>query len=462
MHTEIEKLEHLLAETKNGNAAATTEFFNELWLCGPSLPAAAYRSVVENMYKYIKPKQAIDQMDFAFATLALAFVEFNDGKYESALNQCFQSQKLFSELKDEDGKQVCSVLIGSTYRSMGDMELSMKYLLEAYRRLSESGAQKIYMVFCSYNLAEINSENNQLEDALNYYKVAEKLCEKIGDKGMTARVLTGMGTLCKLQKKYSLALDYLNQASKICDDAGNMIVKARVLTDLGNYYLETGDFENAINSHQQALALRKEFNLPNAQITNLIQLGDIFRKQGKMDDAITTLNNALMIAEQLKVKSKIFQIHSLLSDIYQVKSDSPKCLFHLKAFHQIKDEVQHEDNEKKIKNLHLIFEAEQTQKDNQIIKSQNAEIERKNVQLQRALDELTHTKASRKAKTITLIIAVFLFLLEEIVLKTTEGIYKHDSLILSLTLKCIIILSLKPIETFVESFWLKKFMKEMI
>jgi hypothetical protein len=181
-----------------------------------------------------------------------------------------------------------------------------------------------------------------------------------------------------------------------------------------------------------------------------------------MDDALTTLNNALMIAEQLKVKSKIFQIHSLLSDIYQAKSDSPKCLFHLKAFHQIKDEVQHEDNEKKIKNLHLIFEAEQTQKDNQIIKAQNAEIERKNVQLHRALNELTQTKASRKAKTITLIIAIFLFLLEEIVLHVTEDIYHRDSLVLSLSLKCIILLSLKPIEKYFENFWLKRFMREMI
>ncbi len=462
MHPEIEKLENLFNEVKNGNLYSSGEFFSNLWLCGPSLSAASYREVAEKMYEYLKSNQTLDPSNFAFATLALSFVEFNDGKYELALKLCFEAQKLFSDLKDEDGKQICSVLIGSTYRSLGDMELAMKYLLEAYRRLTESGAHKIYLIFCTYNLAEINSENNQLDDALNYYTVAEKLCEKIGDKGMIARVLTGMGTLCKLQKKYSIALEYLNQALKICNDANNMIVKARALTDLGNYYLETGDFENAISFHQQALAIRKEFNLPNAQITNLNQLGDIFRRQGKMDDAISTLNNALFIAEQLKVKSKIFQIHSLLSDIYQAKSDSPKCLFHLKAFHQIKDEVMHEDNEKKIKNLHLIFEAEQTQKDNQVIKSQNAEIERKNVQLKRTIDELTHTKASRKAKTITLIIAIFLFLLEEIVLHATEDIYKRDNLVLSLILKCIIILSLKPIENFVEGFWLKKFMKEII
>lgn len=462
MHPLVEKLEQLFNNFKNGNNASIAEFFNELWLCGPSVPATSYRGVTERMFEYIKPKQAIEQINFAYATLGLSYVEFNDGKYERCFQYSFDALKLFADLKDEDGKQMCAVLIGSAYRSLGDIESALKYLLEAYRRFINTGSQKIYLLFCSYNLAEINAENNQYDDALNYYKVAENLCEKIGDKGMTARVLTGMGTLCKLQKKYSLALDYLNQANKMCDDAGNKIVKARVLTDIGNYYFESGDFENAISYQQQALAIRKEFNLPNAQITNLIQLGDIFRKQGKFDEAVNTLNSALMIAEQLKVKSKIFQIHSLLSDIFQSKSDSPKCLFHLRAFHQIKDEVQHEDNEKKIKNLHLIFEAEQTQKDNQTIKAQNAEIERKNVQLQRALDELTHTKASRKAKTITLIIAIFLFLLEEIVLHATEEIYNRDSLVLSLTLKCIIILSLKPIESFVESFWLKKFMKEMI
>ena len=462
MHPSVEKLERLLNEAMSGNANSKNEFFNELWISGPSVTADQFRNVTERFYEWMQPRQTFDAAGFSSATLAMAYVEFNDGKYELALQLAFKAQKLFEELKNEDGVQACAVMVGSVYRTLGDVELAVKYLLEAYHKLSQTGNYKVFVVFDAYTLAEIHSENRQFDEALKFYSIAEKFCAEIGNKSMSARVLTGMGTLCKLQKKYSLALDYLNQSLKMCEEENNGIVKARVFTELGNYYSETGNFETAIGFHQQALTLREELKLPNAQITNLIQLGDIFRAQGKLDDAISILSKALLIAEEIKVKPKIFQIHKLLSDIFQAKGDTGKCLFHHKAFHQIRDEVQHEDNEKKLKNLHLIFEAEQTNKENEIIKSQNEEIAHKNAQLQRIVDELKHTKASRQAKTITLAIAVLLFLLEEIVLRITEGAYEHENIFLSISIKCVIILSLKPIENFVESYWMKKIVRETI
>ena len=462
MHAQSVKLLNLLSEAKKNKPGAIEEFYQELWPTAPSVETAEWRDSVQMMYDFIEPKKSVQQKHFCLASLSLAFLAFNDGNFEQALQQSFIAQKLFEEINDDDGKNACSTLTGSIYRTLGEVELAVKYVLEAFRKLSESGAYLIFRVFGSYMLAEIYLETNQLAEALSYYKISEKLCEEVGNKGMTARVLTGLGVLYLRQKKYSLALDYLNHSLELCDEKGNMIVKARTLTEIGNYYTDTDDYETAVGFQQQALAIREELNIPNAQITNLIQLGDIYRRQGKLEDAIAILGKALRIAEDLKVKPKIFHIHSMLADIYQAKSDSPKCLFHFKAFHRIREEVQHEDNEKKIKNLHLIFAAEQTQKENSIIKSQKAEIERKNAQLQRTVDELTRTRVSRKAKAITLVVAVFLFLLEEVVLHFTEGIYTQNNFILSLSIKGVILISLKPIENFIEGFLLRKIMREHI
>ncbi len=462
MHAQSVKLLNLLAETQKNKPGAIEDYYKELWAIAPSVETAEWRDTVQIMYDLVEPKKSVEQKQFSLASLSLAYLAFNDGKFEYALQQSFIAQKLFDEIKDADGRHACSILIGSIYRTLGDVELAVKYVLEAYRKLTESGAYIIFRVFGSYMLAELYLESNQLDDALTYYKISEKLCDEVGNKGMTARVLTGIGVLYTHQKKYSLALDNLNHAISLCDEKGNMIVKARALTELGNYYAETDDYETAVSYQQQALAIRVELEIRNAQITNLIQLGDIFRRQGKLDEAVNILNQALRIAEDLKVKPKIFQIHSLLSEIYQSKGDSPKCLFHFKSFHRIREEVQHEDNERKIKNLHLIFAAEQTQKENEVIKSQKAEIERKNAQLQRTVDELTRTRVSRKAKAITLVVAVFLFLLEEVVLHFTEGIYTQNNFILSLSIKGVILISLKPIESFIESFMLRKIMREKI
>ncbi len=462
MDTPVEKLLRLLTDAKAHPAKSSDQFFSNVWLAGATIPASELRNIIEDYYNFIEPKQSVDRKNFSRATLALAFLEFNDGKYELALSHSFNAQKLFQEINDLDGMHACSTTIAFNYRSLGEIELAVKYLLDGLKQFSVKGDFEIFRAFGLYNLAEIYSETNQLDEALINYNLAIQVSEEFGHEGMTARVLAGMGTLFLHQKKYSLALDYLNQSLETCETTHSVIVKARVLTDLGNYYKETGDYQTAVSYHQQALELRESLKLPNAMVTNLIHLGELQRIQGKLDDAIVLLTRALTMAEQLKVKQKIFQLHEILSDIYQAKSDSAKCLFHYRAFHRIRDEVLHEDNERKIKNLHLVFAAEQTQKENAIIKSQKAEIERKNVQLQHTVDELTRTRVSRKAKAITLVVAVLLFLIQEVVLHLTHEIYTQNNLILSLSIKGAILISLKPIENLIESTMLKKIMKEKI
>jgi hypothetical protein len=54
----------------------------------------------------------------------------------------------------------------------------------------------------------------------------------------------------------------------------------------------------------------------------------------------------------------MYQIHLLLSEIYLCKNDPGRCL-HYKQYHNLQERVGNEDNEKKIKNVKLVFEAEQ-------------------------------------------------------------------------------------------------------
>ena len=154
------------------------------------------------------------------------------------------------------------------------------------------------------------------------------------------------------------------------------------------------------------------------------------------------------------------QIHSLLSEIYESKNEFEKGLYHYKLFNKIRDEVELEDQAKKIKNLHLLFEAEQTKKENIIIKKQKIEIENKNIELQETIDELTRTKVGKKAKAFTLIIAIVLFVLEEFILHFVIHFIGDEDFYLSFVVKMVIIFSLKPIDNGIEHYLLKKIIKK--
>lgn len=188
----------------------------------------------------------------------------------------------------------------------------------------------------------------------------------------------------------------------------------------------------------------------------MIKLAEISVKSGRHDEAMELLHKALRIAEELRLKQKMFQINLMLSEIYQVIEDWMNCFFQFKAYHCIRDEVQHDDNEKKIKNLHLAFEAEQTLKENAIIKAQKEVIEHKNIQLQETLDELTITRVSRKAKVLTFILGITLIVAQDPIFVLVLNRIGENNYLFSIIAKATIILSLKPIDIAIEKHLLKK------
>ncbi len=459
MHPKIELLENLFSEAKN-DSAYIEKFFDELWLEGATLPTAERRNVTERAVEFVKNNVPLNPKNIALSQLAFGFISFHEGNYEKSLLELAVAQKLFSEIRDEDGMKAVAVMEGVNYRTLGELELALKSLLDAYQQLSKTGEYKTFMLFCTYNLAEIYSETGQYDEALRFHQLNIQLCRKADNQHLLARTLNGIGVVYQHQRNYANALDFLRQSLELTEQINNMPVKARALTDLGNYYFEMGDFVKAADYQNQALGIRQEMKIPNGAVTNLIHLAEISLKQNNPDSSILLLNDALKIAEDIKVKAKVYQIHELMSDIYQSKGDLLTSNFHFRAYHRIREEVQHEDNEKKIKHLQLIFEAEQTKKENIIIKRQKEEIEKKNIALQETIDELTIAKIGRKARAITLIIAIVLFIIEDNILYFALHLVATNNYFISLVVKMVIIFSLSPINKAVETYLLKKVIKK--
>jgi hypothetical protein len=108
----------------------------------------------------------------------------------------------------------------------------------------------------------------------------------------------------------------------------------------------------------------------------------------------------------------------------------------------------------------MIFEAEQTKKENAIIKKQKEEIEKKNFELQETIDELTLARVSKKARTLTFIIAIVLFVIDDFILGFVLEMLNSNNYFLSMTVKMGIIFSLSPINSAIEKYMLKKVIKK--
>ena len=172
------------------------------------------------------------------------------------------------------------------------------------------------------------------------------------------------------------------------------------------------------------------------------------------------LEKGLKLAEEINVKLKMYQIHFQFSEIYEEQKDLAKSLYHFKKFYELREQVEQEDNDKKIRNAQIVFESEQTKKENVIIKKQKEEIERKNIELQETIDKLTKARIGKKARAITLFIAIGLFMMEDLILHFALTIVNSDNYFIYIAVKMIIIFSLSPINKAIEGFLLRKMVRE--
>ena len=455
-----ENTHQLFAGLKTCATDDINKWFAPILVLFPLLPGKEKNELAQDLYKWVTENAAERSYKLPHAVYLCSLADFFNERYEQSLALLNESQKLFEEHNDRDGAALCMAISGSIYRTLGNVDLALKALWESYGQLERSGIFLFNVIACSFQIASIYVERKNYDEAAVLFKKTLASAEQLDNKPFTVNALQGLGKLYLIHKEYPEAKEALENALAIAKELQSPGFISNLLTELANYYFVTGDHAKSIELHKQALTIREANNLIGGSITNLLGEAELYMQQDEPDEAIGMLNKALELAERIKVKPKIYQIHQQLSAIYDRAGKPEKSLHHYKLFHAIREEVEVEDETKKIKNLQLVFEAEQTRKENIIIKQQKAEIEQKNIELQETIDELTRAKVSKKAKALTLIIALVLFITEDVFLDFVLHRLPEDNIVLTLGAKILIVFSLKPIERGIEHYLLSKVIKK--
>ncbi|MFM9945541.1 MAG: tetratricopeptide repeat protein [Bacteroidia bacterium] len=457
----IEKIISLFEEIKKGNHSLRDEFFETVWVNSTRL---AHNQDVNPFLKEMKDwanTYSLEHPDFfEHMNLSLGFIEFLADNFDVAMKHLNKAHDLFSDRKDEDGMAACSICIGFLRRSTGEIDLALKYGLQGLEQLEKTGKYKMFQLLGCYFIGGLYADTGHLEEALRLFQEGLKIDHPAGIESLGARLTNGIAGVYMKQKNFTLALENYQKALDSYGTNTELTFRARGLTDLGDYYAKMGNYEQAMHYNQEALAIRQEMKIQNGSITNFMNLGDIYNKQGKFNEAIEVLIQALKLAEEIGVKVKMYQIHELLSDIFLATGNATESLAHHRAFHEIKEDVNHEDMDRKVKNQVQLFQAQQTQKENAIIKAQKIEIETKNIELQETIDELTLARINKKARAFTLSIAIVLFIFQDRILEMILHAFASHSYWLSLFIKVGIIFSLEPVNKAIEHYLLRKVIKK--
>src|SRR6201999_484727 len=156
---------------------------------------------------------------------------------------------ILKQQNNADPKALCLLLIGATYRTLGDHSLALQSLWESYEHLSKQQKYTHALLSAAFTIAGIYSDRGNYDEALPLFEQLLSNAERFDNKLFIINACLGIGKIFIARKEYSTAKDFLTRASAVAEQLHASALIANTLTELAAYYTQTGDTDKAIELH---------------------------------------------------------------------------------------------------------------------------------------------------------------------------------------------------------------------
>lgn len=459
--TDLEDVErHLDALKRSPPSGAFHEHYSAALSRFRFIAPAERRACADAFAKWSHERAPGAPLTHAYAVFLQGMDRFISEEFQSSLELLTEARAVFAEADDREGLGLCAMLIGAVYRTFGNFDLALEMLREAFELLKDSGRYPSLLAATANRMGNIDLDMGNLDEALAMFNVTCDESARADDFTFAIYGLHGLGRVYMRQVRAAKAEEMFERALQLAEAHEHPLLISNSLTEFANFHFQSGNLDEAEHLTVRALAIREEHHLLSGAVTNCLRLAEIRRLRSQSADALPLLTHALAIAEELNVKPKMAQVHLQLADFYEHTHDLEKSLFHYRRFHDLREQVEWEDGARKLAEATLTFQAEQTRKENAVIKQQQAEIQRKNRELQGTIHALTRERIGRKAMALTLAVAVVLFIFQDAILHAALRLLDSDGQFLSLGVKMAIIFALIPINKGIEYSLLAKVMQK--
>ena len=256
------------------------------------------------------------------------------------------------------------VLLGGTYRSIGELDKCIYHQIIAKGILSPEGDLSNFLVFCYYNLSEVYLQIGELELAEDCLKEG---LEVIVDTRRKFRLLSSLGNLHLTKHELEKTEEFFQEAMDIAE--GNSQT-ARALYDLALLEIEKENFQKAIEYADESYKIRMSSGLLDAASSSQILVGKSLFQLGKNDEALELLEEALETTKQHKAIAKSKEVYLLLSSIFEKQENWKDAYDAFKQYEKLRSGL---------------FESQQIE----IFKLKNAEISNQKHIIEEAHKEIT-------------------------------------------------------------------------
>ncbi len=284
------------------------------------------------------------------------------GNYDAALNDFKKAQNTYGPLvSDNPGNKTYKNGLARAYASMGIIysERSNYYLaLENYRKALKiylEIGQKTNIAKAYNNIGIVYKSQLNYRKSLEYLKKALKVQQQIKDPS-TAVTLTNIGVIYFELDQPENALAYYKMAEKSFSGTDNKRGIALLDNYFGDYYHKQHNSAAAERHYRNALRHYEEMQNKFGAALSLYKLGVLYMDQKKYAEAMVFATKSLDYAKEIGVPDQTYHSEKLVSDLYGYLNNPSASLQHYKNYIAARDSIINQENNKKLALAEMNFE----------------------------------------------------------------------------------------------------------
>lgn len=294
--------------------------------------------------------------------------------FDDGLEAAEKAARLAVKLKDSGALGSFENQVGNAYYLKGNYDSAASYYYRALNLLKRMGNQAGTAAVLN-DLGRLYRKTRDLDRALQMYDESFELYKNLGDDGGMATILNESGVVFEYKENYDEAVSRYKRSLDVREKTKDTVGIAYSLNFIGGAFTQQKKFREAEDYLIRSLELRKKLKDSFTIALSHSDLGYMYKEQNSLEKAIEQYNLSNAIAEKMRFADLMLSNYKELAVIAERKGDFALSLVYYKKQTGLKDSIYSGDKMKQIEQLNAKYQSE---KKEQQLKLQKAEISRKN------------------------------------------------------------------------------------
>jgi len=369
--------------------AQKSSFINQINKLPEELRQEFIINQIKELYKKdsTKAKQEIEDAliffkgkNISYATLlSEQATKFSKTKnYLKALEYEQKALEVYEKLNNFDAEIVSVTKVGRIYKSLNRVDEAFDLLFKKLKTV-EGNAEHEFMLL--ERIGVIFKEIKNEQKGLLYLQQAEEKSKLIKEfpKKLNQVLLSlykNIGVLYRNKKEFDKAVYYFDKGYALAESIENVKYKGIILNSLGILFKQKGEYLKAIKAFEASVKFKQEDD-NNAGISNsLTNIGLLYFEINNFKKAEEYLLQSYQLAIQTRDKKTILESCTSLFKIYDGTNKPAIAYSYLKRAFFLKDSLYTDNISEESAKLEAIYNTEKKQKEIEINKIRNQQLEK--------------------------------------------------------------------------------------